>query len=142
VMHWQQPRGLFFKPLGRLLDLASGTVSIATTASDPMLSTTAITLVDDPAQFAGATTHDGAEHFAMTKRNVVSKSFQVCRCVLPQGIRDRRHALTLAPPKDLFDRLPCIGLGGLGQMQIDHRRLQAAVTEVLLDHFQRHARFE
>ena len=74
------------------------------------------------------------EHSAVTERDAAAKCFQVLRCVLRQAVRDRRHRLLAT--KDRLDLLPRVGIGGVGQVQVDHCGLQAAVAKVLLDDFQ------
>jgi hypothetical protein len=135
---------LLFKPNGRLIDLASRTVAVAATAANPMLSTTTVTLIDDSAKFACTATCDRAEHLAVTGRNGLAVLRQVSRCVLPEAIRDRGHRLLgkRLPYKDRFDGLAGIDRRGLGQVQVNHRGLQAAVTKILLDDLQRDTRFE
>ena len=121
MVHRHQPLGLLFKPRVSLLFAATGTVPVAAGTSHPVLATAALTLVFDAAKLAGSAAHDRAEHFAVADRNAVAELLQVCRCVLPQGIRNGGHALTST--EQLFDRLAGIGLGGFGQVQVDHRRL-------------------
>ena len=63
--------------------------------------------------------------------------------MLTQGVSDSRHReCDLLSSKKLVDRFSGLRLGGVGQVQIDHRRLQRAVAEVLLDDLQRHTGFE
>ena len=102
------------------------------------------TLVEDSAQFTGSTPCDRAEDLAVSHRHPLAKLLEIRRCVLPQAVRNRGHRLVLTrrPPKDLLDHLAGIDLGNLSQMQVDHRGLQAAVTEILLDDFQRDALFQ
>ena len=70
----------------------------------------------------------------MTERDASAKRFQVLRCVLRQAVRDRRHRLLAT--KDGLDLFPGVGFGGIGQVQVDHRGLQAAMAKVLLNDFQ------
>ena len=102
------------------------------------------TLVEDSAQFTGSTPCDRAEDLAVSHRHPLAKLLEIRRCVLPQAVRNRGHRLVLTrrPPKDLLDHLAGIDLGNLSQMQVDHRGLQAAVTEILLDDLQRDSRLE
>jgi len=44
--------------------------------------------------------------------------------------------------EDVLNDLPRIGLGRLGQVQVNHRRLQGRVTEILLNDLQAHACLE
>ena len=105
-----------------------------------MLPSAALALVLNTAQFPRSATRDQADHFAVTKRNRIAEPLQIPQCMLPQAVSDRRHELLSA--KELFDRLTRLGLGRVGQVQIDHRGLQTAVTQVLLNDPQAHARFE
>ena len=121
-----------------------------------MFATTVVTLIDDSAKLTRSTTSDGTDHLAVTKRNPLAKLLKVRRCVLPKAVRDGRHrlvaAVALVPvvafvvvdasPKDPFNCLATIHLCGLSQVQVNHRCLQATVTEVLLDDSQADARFE
>lgn len=44
--------------------------------------------------------------------------------------------------KDRLDELTDVGLGGLSQMQVNHRGLETAVTEVFLDGAERGTGFQ
>ena len=107
-----------------------------------MLAITVIAMIDRVSEFSGATTRDRIDHASMSQGNSIAKLLQVSRCVLPDRRGDRRHGLRQRPPKDLFDRLAGIGRGDIRQMQIDHGRLQAAVSHVLLNDAQREPCFE
>ena len=117
---------------------------IATRTADPMLSTTPIAFVQDSAQLARPATRDDADHLAVHEWHSLAELVEISRCVLPQAVRNRSHRLVFVRPasKELLDRLPRVDFGDLGQMQIDHCRLQAAVAEILLNHSQAEARFK
>ena len=65
-----------------------------------------------------------------------------CRAGWPPTLRRQFLECASRRLKDLFHCLAGIGFCCFGQMQVDHRRLQAAVTEIFLDDFQRHSRFQ
>jgi len=125
-------------------------MAVTTRAADPVLSLAVVTMVNDSTQLTRSTTGDRTEHFAVTGGNRVAKRLKVCRYVLPQAVCDRGHRLPLPtalavalraaaagwPLKDLLDHRAGIDFGDIGQMQVDHRRLQRAMTEILLDDFQ------
>ncbi len=117
---------------------------IATRTTDPMLSAAPIAFVQDSAQLARSATRDRTDHLAMHERHSLAELLDVSRCVLPQAVRNRSHRLVFVRPasKELLDRLPRVDFGDLGQMQIDHCRLQAAVAQVLLNDSQAEPRFE
>ena len=60
----------------------------------------------------------------------------------PQRGGDREFFHRLAPSEECFDLLACVGLRRFGQMQVDHGGRQRRVTHVLLNRFDRHARFQ
>ena len=62
--------------------------------------------------------------------------------MLPKAIGNRHLRLAKWSPEDPFDRLFGIDLSRLRQMEIDHRRLQAAVAEILLDDTQADSSFQ
>ena len=140
-MHRQQTFDLLGDPIDRLVVLALWTVSISTTASDPVVFPTAVTLVDDVAKHASPTACDRIDHLAMAEGDSATESLVVRRCVLPKAVRDRGHRLRFTS-KQLFDERAGVRFGRLSQMQIDHRGLQTAVAHVLLDGTQADARFE
>ena len=86
---------------------------------------------------AGTATRDSAQDFLLDDRDRLGMFLQVCRYELPQGIRDRRHGApaTLLQlrhstrivavfsgqlAEHLVDDIARVGLGGLGQVQVDH----------------------
>ncbi len=71
--------------------------------------------------------------------------------MLPDRSGDRRHLVrtrtlfrtrTVASDKDPVDGVARVGFGGLGQMQIDHRGLEAGMTKIFLNGAQADTRFE
>jgi len=88
----------------------------------------------------------------MDTRHPLAELFHVSRTVLPQCLLDTGHAATpelltglvkqVARLHDLFNLLSGVALGRLRQVKIDHRGLQAAVAQQLLDCFQADARFQ
>jgi hypothetical protein len=124
-------------------------MAVAAGASDPVFSIAVVTLVNDSAKFARSTTGDCTEYFAVTGWNSVAKRLEVCRRVLRQAVRDRGQRLPLPtapaialvaafaaagwPLKDRLDHRTSIDLSDLGQMQVDHRRLQRATGTACVD---------
>lgn len=104
---------------------------IATRTSDPVLVVTSFTREHHAAQLAAAATHDVAEYFAVAQRNRTAERFQVLRCVLPKcrrhgDVSAREHLLVLRfELEQPVDQLAGVGFGGFGQVQINHRGLQA-----------------
>ncbi len=108
-------------------------MTIATRPAHPMLAPTAAALVVDSVQLTRATTCDRHQDFVVDPWHPLAESLRVLRCVLAQGVSDRRHRaalLSLAAlqgwsGKHLLDLLPRVDFRRRGQVQIDHRRLQA-----------------
>ena len=119
-------------------------MTVATRSAGPMLRAAAFALVNDSAQFARPATSDETQHFTMSQGNSIAKLFQISRRMLSQTISNAGHRwlVVLLAPKDCFDHLAGIGRSSFGQMQVNHGRLQAAVAQILLDDFERDARFE
>jgi hypothetical protein len=88
------------------------------------------------AQLARATAGDCRKHLTVAKRNVGTELIEVTRRVLPETVSDRWPRARLGTCKDLFDLPPRTLFGRVGQVQVDHGRLKAAVSEVLLNHFE------
>ena len=87
-----------------------------------------LALVDDTAQLPHSAAHDVAENFTMSQRNLVAKRFQVPGYVLPKCIGNSRHLPAASPDvanKQSIDQLSRFGFSRIGQMQVDHGRLQA-----------------
>ena len=103
--------------------------SDSTRATYPVLTLTAVTGKDRVPQFARATARDGTEHFSLLERDFVRVQLQKPVAMLPQTVGDSRHGLTRTT-KQFVNHLPCVNRRRVGQMQINHRRLQAAVTEI------------
>ena len=107
-----------------------------------MLATTAVALVQDAAQLAGSATRDRSDHFAVPERDRVAELLPDKPVRAAAGSPQPKASSLLAATEELLDRLACIDFGRVGQMQIDHRGLQAAVTQVLLDDSQADTRFQ
>ncbi|GAA5509231.1 hypothetical protein Rcae01_04730 [Novipirellula caenicola] len=131
VMHRQQSFRLLGEPTLRLVLLAVGAVTIATRATDEVFRLTLLAFDQDTAQRASAAAGDRIQDDPHGKRHSVAESLKQCRCVLSEAARNGGHRLASA--KDLFDRFSGVRLGGVGQVQVDHRSLQAAMTEILLN---------
>ena len=138
-MHGQQTVRLPGEPRLRFFVLAGRTMAVPATAADPMLTAAIIALVDRRTQLARPATSDRSEHFAVLQRHVVASLRQVVVTVLTQTIGNGQHhgRLPFRPLEDPVDRLTGVGFGRVGQVQIDHRGLQAAVPEQLLDHLRK-----
>jgi len=109
-------------------------MSVPARTADPVFTATIVASIDDAAQLSRPATHDRTENLAVSHRHPIAERLEICRCVLPQAVRHRKHRLLLtAPTKELLDRRSRIDFRRLGQMQVDHGRLQAAVAEILLD---------
>ena len=145
MLHRQQLGGLFGQPGLGFVFLAVGAVAIAARSRYPMLFFTTPTLVFGVSQLAGLASHDQTQHLAVSQRHRVAVLGQVRGAMLTQGIGNSGH-LTLLPvlawSKQLVDDLAIVLFGDFGQVQINHRRLQAGVAEVFLDGFEADVGFE
>ena len=98
-----------------------------------MFSSASFTLIANAAERSGTTANDERENFLLADTERVPDS----RTVLAEGLRDGWHReLALLSPEQSIDGGAGLGLSGIGQVQIDHRGLQTAVAEILLDDFQ------
>lgn len=126
------------------------TVSTATT--DPMLASARITFVVQVSKFTRATPSDQTQHSFVLNWHPRGKLGQVTVRMLPQRFCDRRHRSLpgftfafgivnrsepvveqVARLRDLVELLTSVLFGIVGQVQIDQRGLQVAVTEKLLN---------
>ena len=96
MMHRHQPLGLFGQPGSRLIGTAARAVAITATSPVPVAATAVVTAISDSAEHSAATAHDRTDHLAMSQRNRFAELPQVCRCVLPEGIRNAGHVRSAA----------------------------------------------
>jgi hypothetical protein len=135
---------LFAKPRLSLLMLACRTVTITARSTDPVIAIAVLAVIDHVAQFSGAAACNDAEYFSDVQRSGLLSGLEKRRRVLPDALGNSGHCrcdLQL-PPEQTFDDLASIGLGAFSEMQVDHGRLQARVTEVLLNHTQTDSGFQ
>ena len=135
-MDRQQAIGLLLEPLLSLFMLAVRTVPVAARASHPVLMAAVVAFKDHMTQFARSTSLNRTQDFALVKSDFVSTLLKKRLAMLPQTVGDGRHVAapgSSRPTKQRVNHFACIGHLSVRQMQIDHRRLQTAVTEKLLN---------
>ncbi len=152
MLHRKQFAGLLGEPGLSLLLLAVRTMPIAAGATDPVTGLARLAAIHHVAKLTRFATRDQSQHLAVMGRHALlvlgdvagSKRSQCIGDGQVRRLRDGDHLLAgfLAADKQLVDDLSRIRFGGLGQMQVDHRRLQAFVAEVLLNRLQAHSGFQ
>ncbi len=166
MLHGQQFAGLPGEPLLRLFALAMGTMAIAAGTSDPVTGLAGPAAVNQIAQLARSTAGDQSQYLAVMGWHPGLILGEIVRSKLPQCIGDRniprgtpcigdrtgrlgggehlagRIGVPMAGGKQLVNHLPGIGFGDLGQVQVDHRGLQARMPQVFLDRFEADAGFQ
>ena len=81
-------------------------------------------------EFAGAARGDRVEHLLVLRGHGGAEPLEILPAVPPQDVGDGRHGLG---PHQLVDPGDRLLLAHRGEMEVDHRRVQRAVAQVLLD---------
>ena len=147
------------------------TMPIAARATNPVLMMALSAFKHHMPQLTCAAALNRAEHFTLLECDLCCGRTRCCGrspdratptplqkrlAMLPQTVGDCGHGSRLLyghratlslrwfrswTPKQIVDHTSRINRRRVGQMQIDHRRLQAAVAEILLDQSQRNSGF-
>ncbi len=100
---------------------------------------TTVAAVEDQAQLAGAAGGDRAQHLLMSHWHRSPEPLEIGPAVPPHHLGDGGHG---SGPHQLLDPGKRLLLADLGEMEINHRRVQRAVAQVLLDQPQVDTGFE
>ena len=151
MLHWQQFAVLTGEPVLGFLLLTIGTMPIAAGASYPVCALTTLATINQVAQVAGSTPGNQAQDLALMRRHPGLIPGDVIRCKLSHigdgegRLNDWQHLVVgslFASSKQAVEDDSRVSLGDLGQMKIDQRRLETAVTKVFLDRLEAHTGFE
>ncbi len=135
----QQAVGLFLEPGLGLVALAGRAMPVAARAAHGVDLAAALAPVEHRAQLTRAARGDGAQDLLVSPGHRGPEPLEIRPAVPPHHLGDGRHR---SGPHQLLDPGEGLLLAHRGQMEVDHRGLQRAVAQVLLDQPQVDAGFE
>ena len=126
----QQAVGLLLEPGLGLLVLAGRAMPVAARSADRVDLPAGLADVEHGPEFACAARGDRVQHLLVLPGHGGAEPLEILPAVPPQDVGDGRHGLWFHQLVDHGDRLL---LADGGEMEVNHRRLQRAVAQVLLD---------